>query len=127
LFVGMGASLGREGAPKQVGAVIANALSDTAKLSNEQRRLLVACGAGAGLAAAYGMPLGGALFAIEVLRGILALRLVLPALLTSLIATLVSWTVLPDAPTYFIPSFQSSASVICWAMLAGPVMSALCD
>jgi H+/Cl- antiporter ClcA len=127
VIVGMGASLGREGAPKQVGAVIANALSDTAKLSNEQRRLLVACGAGAGLAAAYGVPLGGALFAIEVLRGILALRLVLPALLTSLIATLVSWTVLPDAPTYFIPSFQSSASVICWAMLAGPVMSALCD
>ena len=87
----------------------------------------MACGAGAGLAAAYGVPLGGALFAIEVLRGILALRLVLPALLTSLIATLVSWTVLPDAPTYFIPSFQSSALVICWAMLAGPVMSALCD
>jgi len=71
--------------------------------------------------------LAARLFAIEVLRGILALRLVLPALLTSLIATLVSWTVLPDAPTYFIPSFQSSASVICWAMLAGPVMSALCD
>ena len=122
VIVGMGASLGREGAPKQVGAVIANALSDKAKLSNEQRRLLVACGAGAGLAAAYGVPLGGALFALEVLRGILALRLVLPALLTSLIATLVSWTVLPDAPTYFIPSFQTSASVICWAMLAGPVI-----
>ena len=59
------------------------------------------------MAAAYGVPLGGALFALEVLRGILALRLVLPALLTSLIATIVSWTVLPDAPTYFIPSFQS--------------------
>ena len=122
VIVGMGTSLGREGAPKQAGAVIANALSDRAKLSDEQRRLLVACGAGAGLAAAYGVPLGGALFAIEVLRGILALRLVLPALLTSLIATLVSWTVLPDAPTYLIPSFQSSPSVICWAMLAGPVI-----
>lgn len=50
LVVGMGASLGREGAPKQVGAVLANALSDRARLSNEQRRLLVACGAGAGMA-----------------------------------------------------------------------------
>lgn len=70
--------MGREGAPKQSGAVIANALSDKAKLSDEQRRLLVACGAGAGMAAAYGVPLGGALFALEVLRGILALRLLLP-------------------------------------------------
>jgi H+/Cl- antiporter ClcA len=62
VVVGMGASLGREGAPKQVGAVIANVLSDHANLSDEQRRLLVACGAGAGMAAAYGVPLGGALF-----------------------------------------------------------------
>jgi H+/Cl- antiporter ClcA len=78
LVVGMGASLGREGAPKQFGAVIANKLADRARLSDEQRRLLVACGAGAGMAAAYGVPLGGALFALEVLRGVLALRLILP-------------------------------------------------
>jgi H+/Cl- antiporter ClcA len=69
LVVGMGASLGREGAPKQTGAVIANQFADRARLSDEQRRLLVACGAGAGMAAAYGVPLGGALFALEVLRG----------------------------------------------------------
>ena len=50
LDVGMGASLGREGAPKQFGAVLANVLSDRVHLSDEQRRLLVACGAGAGSA-----------------------------------------------------------------------------
>jgi H+/Cl- antiporter ClcA len=117
----MGASLGREGAPKQVGAVLANALSDRAHLSEEQRRLLVACGAGAGMAAAYGVPLGGALFALEVLRGVLALRLILPALLASAIAAGVSWLVLPNAPTYLIPSYPSSPSVVCWALIAGPV------
>jgi chloride channel protein, CIC family len=120
-IVGMGASLGREGAPKQAGAVIANALSDRGGLSDEQRRLLVACGAGAGMAAAYGVPLGGALFALEVLRGILALRLVLPALFASLIATAVSWIALPDAPTYLIPAYPISASIIVWALLAGPI------
>jgi H+/Cl- antiporter ClcA len=121
VIVGMGASLGREGAPKQVGAVVANLLSDRNKLSDEQRRLLVACGAGAGMAAAYGVPLGGALFALEVMRGVLALRLVLPALLTSLIATGVSWIALPDAPTYIIPAFASSASAVTWALFAGPI------
>jgi H+/Cl- antiporter ClcA len=121
LLVGMGASLGREGAPKQAGAVVANSLSDRTGLSDEQRKLLVACGAGAGMAAAYGVPLGGALFALEVLRGVLALRLILPALLASAIATGVSWLALPDAPTYLIPAYSSSPSVFLWALLAGPI------
>ncbi len=122
LIVGMGASLGREGAPKQTGAVIANALSDRARLSDDARRLLVACGAGAGMAAAYGVPLGGALFALEVLRGELALRFVLPAMVTSLIATYVSWAFLPDVPTYNIPAYAGSASAVAWAILAGPII-----
>jgi H+/Cl- antiporter ClcA len=121
ILVGMGASLGREGAPKQAGAVIANVLSDNVGLSDEQRRLLVACGAGAGMAAAYGVPLGGALFALEVLRGMLALRLVLPALLTSVIATLTAWLVLPNAPTYVIAHFDNSAANLALAFLVGPI------
>jgi chloride channel protein, CIC family len=121
--VGMGASLGREGAPKQAGAVFANFFADAEALSDEQRRLLVACGAGAGMGAAYGVPLGGALFALEVMRGKLALRYVLPALFASMIATGVSWIWLPDAPTYIIPSFPLSASVIFWVLLAAPVMA----
>jgi CIC family chloride channel protein len=123
VVVGMGASLGREGAPKQAGAVIANALADRAALTDEQRRLLVACGAGAGMAAAYGVPLGGALFAVEVLRGVLALRLVLPALLASACAAGVAWLLaIPNEPTYVIPSYSLSASVICWSVVAGPVV-----
>jgi CIC family chloride channel protein len=121
IVVAMGASLGREGAPKQAGAVFANVFSDKGRLSDEQRRLLVACGAGAGMAAAYGVPLGGALFALEVLRGMLAPRLVLPALLCALVATMISWLVLPNAPTYDVPAFTGSASVWVWALLAGPI------
>ena len=121
LVVGMGASLGREGAPKQAGAVFANLLSDRIRLPDENRRLLVACGAGAGMAAAYGVPLGGALFALEVLRGELALRFVLPALVTSLIATGVSWAFLPDAATYAIPLYHGSVASTVWALLAGPI------
>lgn len=125
LIVGMGVSLGREGAPKQAGAVIANFFSDRERLSDEQRRLLVACGAGAGMGAAYGVPLGGALFALEVMRGRLALRYVLPALFASVIATAVSWLALPDAPTYIIPAYSSSASSVVWALLVGPIAGAV--
>ncbi len=122
IIVGMGAALGREGAPKQAGAVFANLFSSAGRLTDEQRRLLVACGAGAGMAAAYGVPLGGALFALEVLRGVLSLRLVLPALLTSLLATGTAWLVLPNAPTYAIPAYEGSVSTLLWALVAGPVI-----
>jgi H+/Cl- antiporter ClcA len=122
VIVGMGTALGREGAPKQAGAVIANLMSDRVRLSDEERRLLVACGAGAGMAAAYGVPVGGALFALEVLRGALALRFVLPALVTAVVATGVSWVFLPDAPTYAIPAFQGSLSSAGWALVAGPIV-----
>jgi H+/Cl- antiporter ClcA len=121
VIVGMGVSLGREGAPKQAGAVIANFFSDKARLSDEQRRLLVACGAGAGMGAAYGVPLGGALFSLEVMRGMLALRYVLPALFASVVATAVSWVALPDAPTYLIPAYPGSMSSVVWALVAGPI------
>jgi len=121
IVVGMGASLGREGAPKQVGAVVANLLADKTRLSDEQRRLLVACGAGAGMAAAYGVPLGGTLFALEVLRGMLALRLVLPALLTSLAACVIAWLVLPNVPTYAVPVFTNSGPALGLAVIIGPL------
>ena len=121
IIVGMGVSLGREGAPKQVGAVFANLFADRTRLSDEQRRLLVACGSGAGMAAAYGVPLGGSLFSLEVMRGVLALRYVMPALVASAVATAVAWIILPDAPTYPIPAYASSTPAVVWALLAGPV------
>ncbi len=121
VIVGLGASLGREAAPQQTGAAVASALSQWAKLPDWQRRLLVACGAGAGMAAVYNVPLGGALFALEVLLGTLTLPLVLPALATSLIATAVAWIVLPTAPTYSIPAYPIHASLVVWAVIVGPL------
>ena len=73
------------------------------------------------MGAAYGVPLGGALFALEVMRGMLALRYVLPALFASVVATAVSWVALPDAPTYLIPAYPSSISSVVWALVAGPI------
>src|ERR1700761_3182294 len=69
VVIGMGASLGREAAPKLMGGVSASALATWAHLSVGQRRLLVACGGGAGLAAVYNVPLAGALFTAEVMVG----------------------------------------------------------
>ena len=53
----------------------------------------------------YNVPLGGALLALEVLLGTLALPLVVPALLTSAIATAVAWISLGTGPTYHAPAY----------------------
>jgi chloride channel protein, CIC family len=120
VIVAMGVPLGREGAPKQFGVVFGNLFSSLQKLSDEQRRLVVAIGAGAGMAAVYSVPLGGALFALEVLRGALALRLVVPALAAALIATETASFVVPNAPLYSVPLYPISPDVYLWTVLASP-------
>ena len=122
VIVGMGAPLGREGAPKQFGAVFGNLCSSLQKLSDEQRRLMVAIGAGAGMAAVYSVPLGGALFALEVLRGALALRLVVPALAAALIATKAASFVVPNAPLYTVPVYPISPDTYLWTIIASPLI-----
>jgi CIC family chloride channel protein len=119
--VGMGASLGRETAPKQTGAAIASWLSRWAALPSAESRLLAACGAGAGLGAVYNVPLGGALFALEVLLGTLALPLIPPALAASVIATVVSWLMLPNQPTYAVISYPVVLTQLIWSLGFGPI------
>ncbi|HEV2134194.1 MAG TPA: chloride channel protein [Terracidiphilus sp.] len=122
VMVGMGVSLGREGALKQTGAAIASELAGWFGLSPAQRRLLVACAAGAGMAAAYNVPFGGAIFAVEVLLGTLSLPLMLPALAASFVATGVSFLLLPARPTYVVPAYALHLPDVWWACLAGPVL-----
>ena len=123
--VAMGSSLGREAAPQLVGAAAASRLCDAISMPRWQRRLLVACGAGAGMAAVYNVPLGGALFALEVLLGTITLPLVLPALLTTALATVVAWIVLPNHAVYVIPSYRVAAPLVVWAVLVGPLAGLL--
>jgi CIC family chloride channel protein len=122
--VGAGATLGREGAPKEVAAGLASTLCDAAGLGPSERRLLVACGAGAGMAAVYNVPLGGALFAAEALLGTLALPVALPALATAGVATGVSWLLLPDRPTYLVAPTPADASLAVLAVLLGVLAGA---
>jgi CIC family chloride channel protein len=124
IIVGMGAAIGREAALKDTGATIAAKLSDWTSLSAEQRHLLVACGVGAGMAAAYNVPLGGALFAIEVLLGTISLTNVLAALIASFVSVAVSWFFLPNESTFNVAQLSITPSLLLWAAVAGPILGA---
>jgi len=127
VIVGMGAAIGREAALKDTGATVAGKISDWTSLSPEQRHLLVACGAGAGMAAAYNVPLGGALFAIEVLLGTMSLTNVLAAVIASFVAVAVSWLLLPNVPTFNVAQLSITPSLLLWAVVAGPILGAASD
>ncbi|MGP0026333.1 MAG: chloride channel protein, partial [Streptosporangiaceae bacterium] len=123
VVIGMGASIGREAAPKLLGGASGSVLADWGGLSAQQRRLLVACGGGAGLAAVYNVPLAGALFTAEILIGSISLPVMLPAIACSWIATATAWIYLPDHAVYpGIPDYRFTWSVMTWAVLAGPVI-----
>lgn len=67
LTIGTGGSAGREGPIGQIGAGFGSALAAVLRTTDRDRRLLVLAGAGAGIGAIFRAPLGGALFAAEVL------------------------------------------------------------
>jgi chloride channel protein, CIC family len=64
--LGAGAAVGREGPIAQIGGSIGAALAWLARLSTDQRKVLIACGAAAGIAATFNAPLGAILFAHEI-------------------------------------------------------------
>ncbi len=104
--VAMGASLGREGALVQTGAAAGSWLARQLGVDERQARVLVACGAASGIAAAYDVPIGGALFGLEVLLGSFALELLGPIVVSCVVATAVSRT-LPGAHVeYVIPDYE---------------------
>ena len=126
IVTALGASLGREQAPKLMGAASGSVVSEWLGLTSGQRKVLVACGAGAGLAAVYNVPLGGALFTIEVMLGSTVLPAVLPALVCSFIATLTAWAYLPTHATYVdIPAYHLTGTIMVCAIVMGPVVGVL--
>lgn len=122
IIVGLGASIGREVAPRELGALVARWVTDKSGVTSRERRILVACGAGAGLAAVYNVPLGGALFAVEILLAEITLATAVPAIAISAIATLVARLVVPTGPSYVLPPVVLSPSLVVWSVIAGPVI-----
>ena len=90
LLVGSGASLGREGAPRQLAAALGDWGTSRWSLTPRDREILLACAAGAGLGAVYSVPLGGALFAVRIVLGTWHPRAVGTALIASSLAVAVS-------------------------------------
>ena len=126
LTVGAGNSVGREGAPRLAAGAVAARLTTRLGIGRTEGAILIASAAGAGLAAMYNAPLGGAAYAVElVMVSGMRRRGVLVAVPVCLIATLVSWLHSHGHPTFEIASPGLSSGTVLGLVLLVPVAAAL--
>jgi CIC family chloride channel protein len=110
--VATGGSIGREGPMVQLAAVVASLPGRFRHWPTPRRRLMVACGAAAGIASAYNAPIAGALFVAEIILGSVAMETFGPLVFASVVATMTvrGSPVIGDAPLYNVPSFKLNAT-----------------
>jgi len=102
--IGSGLALGREGPTVQIGAVIGHLLGGAFKRNDNDRRVLLAAGAGAGLATAFNAPIAGAIFVLEELVGRFDVPISIATLGATAGAITVSRYILGQAPDFSVPN-----------------------
>jgi chloride channel protein, CIC family len=106
LSIGSGAAVGREGPIIQIGAALGSAFSQAIQLATSQKITLLAAGAGAGIAATFNTPLGGVLFALEILLPEVSNRTFLPVVVATGAATTIGRILIGPAPAFVVPDIQ---------------------
>ncbi|MBS0248517.1 MAG: chloride channel protein [Proteobacteria bacterium] len=102
--IGTGAAVGREGPIIQIGSTLGSTLGQFITVGPWQRITLVAAGAGAGIAATFNTPIGGVMFAIELMLPEISARTFLPVALATGAATYIGRIFLGIAPAFHVPS-----------------------
>lgn len=124
--IGSGGSIGREGGITQLSATLASKWGQLAKWHPYRLRLLVGCGAAAGISAAYNAPISGAVFAALIVLGNFSMNLFAPLVFASVVATMVSRSFFGITPWYTVPEFKfTSVTQLPWFLWLGLVTGAM--
>ncbi|CQD08925.1 chloride transporter, chloride channel (ClC) family protein [Mycobacterium europaeum] len=122
LLVGSGASLGREGAPRQFAAALGDwGTAWLGRLTTRDREILLACAAGAGLGAVYAVPVAGALFSARIMLRTWHPRALGAALVTSSLAVAVCSAATHDEPILDWPNANLSFELTGQALILAPL------
>ncbi|KWE67880.1 voltage-gated chloride channel protein ClcB [Burkholderia ubonensis] len=109
LTIGTGGSIGREGPMVQLAALAASLVGRFAHFDPPRLRLLVACGAAAGITSAYNAPIAGAFFVSEIVLGAIAMESFGPMVVASVVANIVMREFAGYRPPYEMPVFPAVA------------------
>ena len=103
ITIGSGGSAGREGPTVQIGAAVGSTIGQLLHLSTVRMRVLVGCGAAAGIAASFNAPLAGVLFALEIILGDFAIHTFSPIIIASVIGTVTGRALEGNEVTFNVP------------------------
>ena len=109
LSIGTGGSVGREGPIIQIGSGFGSTLGQVLPVTEWQRMTLIACGSAGGIAATFNTPIGGVLFAVELIMPEISARTLVPVALASGAATFISRFFLGNQPAFSIPPLNVHA------------------
>ncbi|MGC1522759.1 MAG: chloride channel protein [Steroidobacteraceae bacterium] len=128
LAIGSGSSVGREGPIIQIGSALGSTLGQIIRMPAGQRIALVAAGAGAGIAATFNTPIGGVMFAIELMMPEVSVETFLPVAIATGTATFVGRWFFGDTPAFHVPPLQAMAvdSSALIVLILFAVLGALC-
>ncbi len=106
LSIGCGASVGREGPVVHIGSAVGSALAQVIGLNSEWKRVFLACGAAAGIAATFNAPMAGMLFAAEIILVDFQVRYLSHIAISAVTATVISHHFLGNLPAFTVPAFS---------------------
>ena len=116
-IVAAGASIGKEGAPRELGALFGGSLSKGLRLDISDRQLLIACGAGAGLASVYQVPFASALFALETLGVSWKLKNIIIILVTTYVSAYCARPIVGGQALYLVDKVTIDSSSFMQAII----------
>jgi len=124
--IGTGASIGREGGIVQLSATLASKGGQLCGFQPYRLRLLVGCGAAAGIAAAYNAPISGAVFAAMIVLGNFSMYSFAPLVFASVISSVLSRSFFGIKPWYVVPNFDfTKLPQLPWFIVLGVASGAL--
>ena len=107
LSIGSGGSVGREGPIVQIGSAFGATLGQYIPMATWQRITLIAAGTGAGIAVTFNTPIGGLLFAVEIMLHEVSVRTLVPVAISTAIATYIGQVFFGVYPAFVIPEFET--------------------
>lgn len=106
ISIGCGASVGREGPVVHIGSSVGSSIAQLIRLPPEWKRVFLACGAAAGIAATFNAPMAGMLFAAEIILVDFQVSYLSHIAISAVTATVISHHFLGSLPTFQIPSYE---------------------
>jgi CIC family chloride channel protein len=106
ICIGSGGSAGREGPIVQIGSAIGSTIGQMFRMSGERVKILVGCGAAAGISSVFNAPIAGVIFSLEIILGDFAIKTFSPVILSSVVASVVTRSFMGDNPAFDVPAYS---------------------